>query len=446
MKKMDTPLRSLPYNLEAEQSVIGSMLIDKTAISRVVEILKGDDFYRDSHKVIFNAIFDLYQKDTPIDMITLLEHLRSSEKLEASGGITYITEISNSIPSTANLSSYIKIVDDKSILRKLIRASTDIMENCYNKQDDVEAVMDLAEQKVFNIAERKNTSDFEPMNTVLERGFLEIERIFNNKGETTGIPSGFPELDDKTAGFQKGDMILIAARPSMGKTTFALNLAEYAALREGKSVAIFSLEMSKEQLAYKLLCSEANVDMSKLRHGNLEDKDWENIAKASGPLAAAKIFIDDTAGTSVMDMRSKCRKLKMEHGIDMIVIDYLQLMSGSNPESRQQEVSEISRSIKALAKEMQCPVIALSQLSRAPEQRADHRPMLSDLRESGSIEQDADIVMFLYRDEYYDKETEDKNVAECIIAKQRNGPVGTVRLAWIGQFSKFARLDVIHRD
>lgn len=443
---MDTPLRSLPYNLEAEQSIIGSMLIDKTAISRVVEILKTEDFYRDSHKVIFNAIFELYQKDTPIDMITLLEHLRSSEKLEASGGITYISEISNSVPSTANLSSYIKIVDDKSVLRKLIRASTEIMENCYNKQDDVEAVMDLAEQKVFNIAERKSTSDFEPMNTVLERGFLEIERIFNNKGETTGVSSGFPELDGLTAGFQKGDMILIAARPSMGKTTFALNLAEYAALREGKSVAVFSLEMSKEQLSYKLLCSEANVDMSKLRSGNLEDKDWENIAKASGPLAAAKIFIDDTAGTSVMDMRSKCRKLKMEHGIDMILIDYLQLMSGSNKESRQQEVSEISRSIKALAKEMECPVIALSQLSRAPEQRADHRPMLSDLRESGSIEQDADIVMFLYRDEYYDTETEDKNIAELIISKQRNGPIGTVKLAWIGQFSKFARLDVLYRD
>ncbi len=443
---MDTPLRSLPYNLEAEQSVIGSMLIDKTAILRVVEVLKGDDFYRDSHKVIFNAIYYLYQKDTPIDMITLLEHLRSAEKLEASGGITYISEISNSVPSTANLSSYIKIVDDKSILRKLIRASTEIMENCYNKQDDVEAVMDIAQQKVFNIAEKKNSGDFEPMNTVLERGFLEIERIFNNKGETTGISSGFPELDDKTAGFQKGDMILIAARPSMGKTTFALNLAEYAALRQGKSVAVFSLEMSKEQLSYKLLCSEANVDMSKLRHGDLEDRDWENIAKASGPLAAAKIFIDDTAGTSVMEMRSKCRKLKMEHGIDMIVIDYLQLMTGSNSESRQQEVSEISRSIKALAKEMQCPVIALSQLSRAPEQRTDHRPMLSDLRESGSIEQDADLVMFLYRDEYYNEETEDKNVAELIIAKQRNGPVGTVKLAWIGQFSKFARLDVIHRD
>ena len=443
---METPLRSLPYNLEAEQSVIGSMLIDKTAISRAVEVLKSDDFYRDSHKVIFNAIFELYQKDTPIDMITLLEHLRSAEKLEASGGITYISEISNSIPSTANLSSYIKIVDDKSTLRKLIRASTEIMENCYNKQDDVEAVMDLAEQKVFNIAERKNSSDFEAMNTVLERGFLEIERIFNNRGETTGVSSGFPELDDMTSGFQKGDMILIAARPSMGKTTFVLNLAQYAALRGGKSVAVFSLEMSKEQLAYKLLCAEANVDMTKLRNGSLEDRDWENIAKASGPLAAAKIYIDDTAGTSVMDMRSKCRKLKMEHGIDMIVIDYLQLMSGSSPENRQQEVSEISRSIKALAKEMQCPVIALSQLSRAPEQRADHRPMLSDLRESGSIEQDADLVMFLYRDEYYNKETEDKNVAECIIAKQRNGPVGTVKLAWIGQFSKFGRLDVIHRN
>ncbi|WP_298836277.1 replicative DNA helicase [Clostridium sp.] len=443
---MDTPLRSLPYNLEAEQSVIGSMLIDKTAISRVVEVLKSDDFYRDSHKVIFSAIYELYQKDTPIDMITLLEHLRSAEKLEASGGITYISEISNSIPSTANLSSYIKIVEDKSTLRKLIKSSTEIIENCYNKQDDVEAVMDIAEQKVFNISQKKNAGDFEPMNTVLERGFLEIERIFNNKGETTGISSGFPELDDKTAGFQKGDMILIAARPSMGKTTFALNLAEYAALRQGKSVAVFSLEMSKEQLSYKLLCSEANVDMSKLRHGDLEDRDWENIAKASGPLAASKIFIDDTAGTSVMDMRSKCRKLKMEHGIDMIVIDYLQLMTGSNTESRQQEVSEISRSIKALAKEMQCPVIALSQLSRAPEQRTDHRPMLSDLRESGSIEQDADLVMFLYRDEYYNEETEDKNVAELIIAKQRNGPIGTVKLAWIGQFSKFARLDVIHRD
>lgn len=443
---MEAPIRSMPQNLDAEQSVLGSMLIDKTAIAQAVEVLNAEDFYRDTHKVIFSAIRDLYQKDTPIDMITLLDYLRSTEKLEEAGGITYITEISNSVPTTANISSYIQIVEDKSTLRKLIRTSTEIIEQSYNKQDNVEAVMDLAEKKIFGLSQTKNSSDFEPMNVVLERGFLEIERIFNNKGDTTGVPSGFKDLDDKTSGFQSGDMVLIAARPSMGKTTFVLNLAQHAALRAGKKVAIFSLEMSKEQLAYKLLCAEANVDMLRLRTGNLEDKDWESIARASGPLAAAKIFIDDTAGISVMEMRSKCRRLKIEHGIDMIIIDYLQLMSGSNPDNRQQEVSEISRSIKAIAKEMKCPVIALSQLSRAPEQRADHRPMLSDLRESGSIEQDADLVMFLYRDEYYNKETEEKNVAECIIAKQRNGPVGTVRLAWLGQFSKFGNLDVVHQQ
>ncbi len=443
---MDAPImRSLPQNVEAEQSVIGSMIIDKTSIAQALEVLKTEDFYKDSHKVIFEAIVELFQKDIPIDMVTLIEHLRSKDKLESAGGITYITEISSSVPSTANLQSYISIVEQKSMLRKLIRASNEIIEQSYNKQDDVEVVIDFAEKKIFDIAEKRTTSDFESISSVLERGFIEIERLFNNKGDITGIPSGFPELDSKTSGFQKGDMVLIAARPSMGKTTFALNIAQNAALRAGKSVLVFSLEMSKEQLAYKLLCSEANVDMLKLRTGNLEDEDWESIAKASGPLAAAQIYIDDTAGISVMEMRSKCRRIKLEHGIDMIVVDYLQLMSGSG-ESRQQEVSEISRSIKALAKEMQCPVIALSQLSRAPEQRSDHRPMLSDLRESGSIEQDADLVMFLYRDEYYNKETEDKNVAECIIAKQRNGPVGTVKLAWLGQYSKFGRLDVIHQE
>ncbi|WP_291579777.1 replicative DNA helicase [Clostridium sp. UBA6640] len=443
---MNAPLRSMPHNLEAEQSVLGSMLIDKVAIAAAAETLEGEDFYRDSHKIIFKSIKELYQKDIPVDMITLIEHLRSTEKLDEAGGISYITEISGSVPSTANLTSYIQIVEDKAILRRLIRSATEIIETSYNKQDDVDAVVDLAEKNVFNISEKKNTSDFEPMNVVLERGFEEIERIYNNKGETTGVPSGFKDLDEKTAGFQGGDMVLIAARPSMGKTTFALNLAQHAALRAGKSVAIFSLEMGKEQLAYKLLCAEANVDMTKLRTGDLDERDWENIARASGPLADAKIFIDDTAGVSIMEMRSKCRRLKMEHGIDMILIDYLQLMSGSGGESRQQEVSEISRSIKAIAKEMKCPVIALSQLSRAPEQRADHRPMLSDLRESGSIEQDADLVMFLYRDEYYNKESEDKNVAECIIAKQRNGPVGTVKLAWLGQYSKFGSLDIIHRE
>lgn len=444
---MEMPFRSLPHNIEAEQAVIGSMLIDKSSIAEATETLNSEDFYKDYHKVLFGAIYELFQKDIPLDMITLIEHLRVNGKLDNCGGISYITEISNSIPTTANLSSHIKIVKDKSILRKLIRSSTEIIEESYKGGGQVENVIDLAEKKIFNIAENRTTSDFEPMNAVLERGFLEIERLFNNKGEITGVPTGFPELDAKTSGFQKGDMILVAARPSMGKTTFALNIAQYAALRAGKSVAVFSLEMSKEQLAYKLLCAEANVDMLKLRTGDLEDKDWENIAKASGPLAASKIYIDDTAGVSVMEMRSKCRRLKMEYGIDLIVIDYLQLMSGSRAsESRQQEVSEISRSIKALAKEMKCPVIALSQLSRAPEQRADHRPMLSDLRESGSIEQDADVVMFLYRDEYYNKETEDKNIAECIIAKQRNGPTGTVKLTWLGQYSKFARLDIIHQE
>ncbi|MFL0197937.1 replicative DNA helicase [Clostridium sp. WILCCON 0269] len=444
---MDAPLGSIPHNLEAEQSVIGSMLVDKASIVESMEILKVDDFYRESHKVIFDAILDLYKKDIAVDIITLAESLKSTSKLEAAGGITYISELSGSIVSTANLQSYIKIIKDKSTLRKLIRASTKIIEESYNNQDNVEKTIDMAEKSIFDLSDNRKTSDFESMNVVLERGFLEIERLFNNKGETTGVASGFRELDAKTSGFQKGDMVLVAARPSMGKTTFALNIAEYASLREGKKVAVFSLEMSKEQLAYKLLCSEAHIDMLKLRTGNLEDKDWENIARASGPLAEAQIFIDDTAGISIMEMRSKCRRLKMEHGIDMIIIDYLQLMSGGrNSENRQQEVSEISRFVKALAKEMQCPVIALSQLSRAPEARSDHRPMLSDLRESGSIEQDADIVMFLYRDEYYNKETEDKNVAECIIAKQRNGPTGTVKLAWMGQFSKFGNLDVIHQE
>lgn len=445
---MEGPImRSLPQSLEAEQSVIGSMIIDKEAISKALEKLNEEDFYRDGHKVIFKAIREMYSEDMAVDLVTLLEYLNSTEKLEKAGGVTYISEISSSVITTANLDSYIKIVEDKSMLRKLIKSSTSIIEESYNKQDKVSEVLDFAQKKIFDIADTKNTSDYESLSTVLERGFLEIERLFNNRGAITGVGSGIRDLDAKTSGFQKGDMVLIAARPSMGKTTFALNIAEHAALVENKSVVIFSLEMSKEQLAYKLLCSEASVDMLKLRTGNLDDDDWERIARATGPLSKAKIFIDDTAGLSVMEMRSKCRKIKMEHGIDLILIDYLQLMSGSaGSESRQQEVSEISRSIKALAKEMQCPVIALSQLSRAPEQRADHRPMLSDLRESGSIEQDADVVMFLYRDEYYNKETEDKGIGECIIAKQRNGPVGTVKMAWIGSHSKFANLEMVYKE
>jgi len=440
-------MRSLPQSIEAEQSVIGSMIIDKNAIAKVLEGLEEEDFYRDGHKVIYKAILEMFRNDIAIDLLTIFEYLKSTDMLERAGGVTYITELSSSMPTTANLSAYIKIVSDKSTLRRLIKASTAIIEESYTNQSRVEEVVDIAEKKIFNIAEKRTTKDFEPLGDVLERGFAQIEKIFNNKDVLTGVGSGFSDLDSKTSGFQSGDMILIAARPSMGKTTFALNIAEHAALKEHKSVVIFSLEMSKEQLAYKLLCSEANVDMLKLRTGTLEDKDWENIAMAAGPLSKAKVYIDDSAGVTVMEMRSKCRRLKIEYGIDLIVIDYLQLMSGgSGSDNRQQEVSEISRSIKALAKEMECPIIALSQLSRAPEQRADHRPMLSDLRESGSIEQDADIVMFLYRDEYYNKETEDKNIGECIIAKQRNGPVGTARLAWLGQYSKFGNLDVIHRE
>ena len=440
-------MRSLPQSLEAEQSVIGAMIIDKSAIAKALEKLNEEDFYRDGHKVIFKAIREMFSKDMAVDLVTLLEYLKSTDMLDKAGGVTYISEVSSSVITTANLEAYISIVEDKSTLRKLIRSATSIIEESYNKQDRVEEVLDLAQKKIFDLAEKQGSNDYEPLANVLERGFLEIERLFNNKGAITGVGSGIRDLDAKTSGFQKGDMVLIAARPSMGKTTFSLNIAENAALREGKSVVIFSLEMSKEQLAYKLLCSEANVDMLKLRTGNLDDDDWERIARATGPLSKARIYIDDTAGLSVMEMRSKCRKIKMEHGIDMILIDYLQLMSGSSgSESRQQEVSEISRSIKALAKEMECPVIALSQLSRAPEQRADHRPMLSDLRESGSIEQDADVVMFLYRDEYYNKETEEKNIGECIIAKQRNGPVGTVKMAWIGAHSKFANLELVYKE
>ena len=345
-------MRSLPQSIEAEQSVLGSMITDKNAVVEAVEKLEENDFYRDGHKVIFKTISEMFKDDMPVDLVTLLERLKATEKLEKAGGVTYVSELSSSLLTTINLSAYIKIVKEKSILRKLIKASTSIIEDSYNKQGEVEEVLEGAEKKIFDIAEKRTTSDFEPLNVVLERGFLEIERLFNNKGEITGVGSGFVDLDAKTSGFQKGDMVLIAARPSMGKTTFALNIAEHAALREGKSVVVFSLEMSKEQLAYKLLCSEANVDMLKLRTGALDDKDWENIARATGPLSKAKIYIDDTAGVTVMEMRSKCRRLKLEYGIDLIVIDYLQLMSGSSNESRQQEVSEISRSIKALAKEM----------------------------------------------------------------------------------------------
>lgn len=438
-------LRVPPNNMEAEQSVIGAMLLDKNAISTASEILRGEDFYKESHRLIFETILELYDKDEPVDLVTLVDSLRGKGILETVGGITYLSNLASSVPTTSNVKYYAKIVEDKSTLRKLIMSSSSTIEKCYEASEDVASILDKAEKDIFDISQKAMVHDFEPMSRILEKGFNEIERMYINKGSITGVPSGFPDLDSKTSGFQKGDLVLIAARPSMGKTAFALNIAQYAAIRNNNSVAIFSLEMSKEQLAYRMLCAEANVDMLKLRTGNLDDDDWVRLAKSAGPLASAKIFIDDTPGISVTEMRSKCRRLKIEHGLDMIIVDYLQLLQGrGKSENRQQEVSDISRSLKTLAKEIDAPVISLSQLSRAPEARSDHRPMLSDLRESGSIEQDADVVCFLYRDEYYNKESEKKNIAEVIISKQRNGPTGTVELAFIGKYTKFGTLDRIH--
>jgi replicative DNA helicase len=363
--------------------------------------------------------------------------------------MSYISTIVTSVPATSNVRHYAKIVEEKYVLRKLILSSNEIMDMCYGQKEDLETVIGSAEKYIFDISQKNISQDFEHVSNIITRSFDELEKLYKNKGAITGVPSGFTDLDKKTSGFQGGEMILIAARPSMGKTAFVVNIALTAALRSGLSVALFSLEMSKEQIAYRMICAEASVDMLKLRTGDLEDEDWLKLAKAAGPMANSKMFIDDTAGISVSEMRSKCRRLKTQKdkGVDLIIIDYLQLMSGSaKSESRQQEVSEISRNLKALAKEMDAPVLALSQLSRAPEQRADHRPILSDLRESGSIEQDADVVMFLYRDEYYNKDTEKKNMAEVILAKQRNGPTGTVELAWLGQYTKFGDLDRHHND
>lgn len=436
-------IRTMPANVQAEQSILAIMFYDEKNIPRVFEKLTSEDFYKESHRLIFDAAVELFGRDTPFDIVLLQDYLHSKGELEKVGGLSYLSKLASLEYSSAFLDSYMESVAEKSLLRRLIQAGDEIQRDSYDKQNEPEEVLEDAERRIFEISEKRQAKDFVTMNQAVERGLINIENMFINKGQLTGIRTPFPRLDEFTAGFQKGDMVLIAARPSMGKTTFALNLAEHAALREGKSVAIFSLEMSTDQLAYKLLCSEAGVDMNKLRQGDLDETDWDNIARATGPLSKAKIFIDDTAGITVMEIKSKARRLKLEHGLDMIVIDYLQLMSGRG-ENRQQEVSEISRSIKILAKELEVPVITLSQLSRAPEQRQDHRPMLSDLRESGSIEQDADLVMFLYRDDYYNKESETPGTAECIISKQRNGPVGTIELAWIGKFSKFGIADTIH--
>ena len=427
-----------PNDVESEQAVIGSMLTDKEAVSAAIEV-----FYREDNRTIFEAILNLYGRSEPIDIITLKSELSSMGKYEAVGGLEYIAELPDKVPTTANVEQYIKIVEEKSVLRNLIKTANEIITLGYDQTQEVDGIIDGAEKKIFEVMQKKNQKGYTPIKDILVETFTELEQLYNQKQRITGIPTGFSDLDFRTSGLHNSDLILVAARPAMGKSAFALNIATNAAVRAKVPVAIFSLEMSKEQMTSRILCSEAMVDSNKVRTGKIDDEEWSKLAAASGELSEANIYIDDTPGISIMEIRAKCRKMKIEKNIGLVVIDYLQLVQGSGKRggSREQEIAEISRSLKILAKEINVPVIALSQLSRAPEQRPDHRPMLSDLRESGSIEQDADIVMFLYRDDYYNEDSEKKNIAEVILAKHRAGSTGTVELLWLGNYTKFANID-----
>ena len=433
-----------PHDVEAEQAVIGSMLTDMEAVISSIEVLKPEDFYREDNKLIYTAMVNLYTRSEPIDLITVKSELESMGKFDQVGGIEYLAELPEKVPTTANASKYIKIVEEKSTLRRLIKAANEIIELGYDPTEDLEDIMEGAEKKIFNLMQDKNQKGYTPIKDVLVDSFTNLEELYNRKQHITGVPTGFIDLDYRTAGLHGSEFILIAARPAMGKSAFVLNIAANAALKANVPVAIFSLEMSKEQMVNRMLCSEAMVDSNKVRTGKLEEEDWAKLAEAIGPLSEAEIYIDDTPGISITEIRARCRKLKLEKNIGLVIIDYLQLVQGSSKRalgSREQEIAEISRSLKILAKELDVPVIALSQLSRAVEQRPDHRPMLSDLRESGSIEQDADIVMFLYRDDYYNEDSEKKDIAEVIIAKQRSGSTGTVDLRWMGSYTKFVNLE-----
>ena len=432
-----------PHNHEAEQSVIGAIFLEPQALITASEILIPEDFYRTAHQKIFQTMLTLSDQGKAIDVVTIAEELSSKKEIEDVGGLAYISELANAVPTAANIVHYAKIVEEKALLRRLIRVATKIVESGYAGDDEVEVLLSEAEKNVLEVSKRKNAGDFKHVKDVLVETFDNIEQLVNRDGDITGIATGFTDLDRMTAGFQRNDLIIVAARPSVGKTAFALNVAQSIAVKERENVAIFSLEMGAEQLVMRMLCAEGNIDAQVLRTGQLQDADWEKLMMAMGSLSNAGIFIDDTPGVRINEIRAKCRRLKQEHGLGMILIDYLQLIQGSGRpgENRQQEVSEISRSLKGLARELQVPVIALSQLSRGVEQRQDKRPMMSDLRESGSIEQDADIVAFLYRDDYYDKESESKNMIEIIIAKQRNGPTGTVTLAFRKEYNKFLNVD-----
>jgi replicative DNA helicase len=432
-----------PQNLEAEVSVLGGVLLDNEALNRVLEVMKEGDFYRESHRKIFSAILDLYEKSEPVDLITLTEALKKREALEAVGGVEYLNSLVNSVPTAANISYYAKIVKEKAILRKLINRSTDIISQVYGVSGDVDDFLDQAERSIFEISEDRVRPSFYPLKDIIKASFKTIERLYEKRQFITGVPTGFTKLDELTSGLQPSDLIIVAGRPSMGKTALALDIAAYAAVEGGIPSAIFSLEMAKEQLALRMLCSEAKVDAHRLRGGFLSESDWPKLTRAAGSLSEAPIFIDDTPGLSALEMRAKSRRLKAEHNLGLVVVDYLQLMRGrADSDNREQEISDISRSLKALAKELNVPVMALSQLNRRVEERGDRRPQLSDLRESGAIEQDADVIIFLYRDEVYNKSEDNPNKgkAEIIIGKQRNGPTDKFELTFLDKFTCFENL------
>lgn len=435
--------RVMPHSIEAEQSVVGAMLMDKDAITAASEMISGSDFYQSAYGIIFDSMVELFNEGKPVDLITLQERLREKDVPPEIASLEFVRDLVTAVPTSANVKYYAQIVADKAMMRRLIKLNEEIENVCYAGKEPLEAVLEKTEKSVFELLQRRNTGEYVPIRQVVLNALERIEKASKNKGTVTGIPTGFIDLDYKLSGLQPSDLILVAARPSMGKTAFVLNIAQYVAFKKNRSVAIFSLEMSKEQLVNRLFSLESQVDAQALRTGNMKDSDWEKLIEGAGIIGQSRLIIDDTPGISVSELRSKCRKYKLENDLDLIIIDYLQLMTGSvgrSSESRQQEISEISRSLKGLARELNVPVIALSQLSRAVESRPDKRPMLSDLRESGAIEQDADVVMFIYRDEYYNKDSEYKKQAEIIIAKQRNGPVGTVHLAWLGEYTKFANL------
>ena len=433
--------RVLPNSPEAEQSVIGSMMMDSEAIMTASEILTSEDFYQRQYGILFDAMVELYNEGKAVDLVTLQDRLKEKDVPPEVASLEFVKDILDTVYTSAHIRQYATIVHEKAMLRKLIRTTEGIANTCYAGKESMEDIFVDTEKQIFDIIQQNTSGEYVPIKDVVLNALDKIEMASRTKGNVTGIPTGFIDLDYKTAGFQPSDLILVAARPSMGKTALVLNIAQHMAFREDVTVAVFSLEMSKEQLVNRLLSLESRVDSQSIRTGNLTDEDWSKLIEGAGVIGKSHLIIDDTPGISVTELRSKCRKFKMEHNLGIIIIDYLQLMTGSkHSESRQQEISDISRSLKAVARELNVPVVALSQLSRAVEQRPDHRPMLSDLRESGAIEQDADVVMFIYRDDYYNKDTAKPNVAEIIIAKQRNGAIGTIELAWLPQYTKFANM------